>query len=81
MPLGQVAVDAARAGQQAQQQAQDACEHHQVVCLEAGPRAGEGVSSRSSEVVHAGLYFTATISRSSASAHFFLVDCEKEVDR
>lgn len=29
----------------------------EVVCLEAGPRAGEGVSSRSSEVVHAGLYY------------------------
>ena len=53
----------------------------EVVCLEAGPRAGEGVSSRSSEVVHAGLYFTATISRSSASSHFFLVDCEKDGTR
>jgi L-2-hydroxyglutarate oxidase LhgO len=30
---------------------------HEVVILEAGPRYGEGVSSRHSEVIHAGLYY------------------------
>jgi glycerol-3-phosphate dehydrogenase len=29
-----------------------------VIVIEAGPRIGEGVSARNSEVIHAGLYYT-----------------------
>lgn len=36
-----------------------AIQGHEVIVLEAGPRFGEGVSSRNSEVIHAGIYYPA----------------------
>ena len=31
---------------------------HETIVAEAGPAIGQGVSSRNSEVIHAGLYYT-----------------------